>query len=283
MVKLIKNISVVIPTIGENFLFNTIKYVNSGTIIPREILVIIPVKFYNNINKLIFPKNVRVFKTKLASQVHQRIYGFKKAKYQFVMQLDADIIIENKTLESLYNKISSLNYYSAIAPTFKKKNSYTINPIKKILFGYFINREKNLDVWDTWFDDYLNPVTSDINRAKWLPGGCIMHRKNNLILHNYYKYDGKAYDEDLIHSYFLRKNKINLYCSNNIFAASINPNHYEHKSFYDHMKYVLRIYNVKSSIFKFSKGNTVFFHLWFIQWLINELIRFIKFLFIANK
>ena len=53
-------------------------------------------------------------------------------------------------------------------------------------------------------------VDENIFELDWLPGGCIMHHKKNLILHNFYPFPGKAYAEDLIHSIILRNNNLNL-------------------------------------------------------------------------
>ena len=39
----------------------------------------------------------------------------------------------------------------------------------------------------------------------------MLHHRKNLILKNYYPFDGKAYSEDLFHSLELRKNKIKLF------------------------------------------------------------------------
>ena len=39
----------------------------------------------------------------------------------------------------------------------------------------------------------------------WQSGGCVLHKKKNLILDDYYPFSGKAFSEDLIHSYLLKK------------------------------------------------------------------------------
>ena len=38
-----------------------------------------------------------------------------------------------------------------------------------------------------------------------------MHKRENLILNNYFKFSGKAYCEDLFHSILLKKKKVKLY------------------------------------------------------------------------
>ena len=52
--------------------------------------------------------------------------------------------------------------------------------------------------------------TSNVSNTEWLPGCCIMHESKNLILENFYFWDGKAYSEDLYHSYYLKKNGVKL-------------------------------------------------------------------------
>ena len=48
----------------------------------------------------------------------------------------------------------------------------------------------------------------NLHEVEWLPGGCILHSKKNLIKKNYFNFKyKKAYCEDLIHSYFLKKKK----------------------------------------------------------------------------
>ena len=59
----------------------------------------------------------------------------------------------------------------------------------------------------------VNPeeVRERVVSVDWQPGGCILHNKKNLILDNYYPYEGKAYSEDLIHSHLLRKSGLSLF------------------------------------------------------------------------
>ena len=61
----------------------------------------------------------------------------------------------------------------------------------------------------------VNPNYVDLNsnlfEVDWQPGGCIMHRRENIVLEDYYPYSAKAYFEDLIHSHLLRKSGISLF------------------------------------------------------------------------
>ena len=52
-------------------------------------------------------------------------------------------------------------------------------------------------------------------QVDWLPGGCVMHKKQNIILYDFYPFEGKAYCEDLIHSYHLINRGIKLMVTKN--------------------------------------------------------------------
>ena len=126
----------------------------------------------------------------------------------------------------------------------------------------------------------LNVVDEEYNskllKTKWLPGGCILHKKENLVLNNYYEYKGKAYDEDLIHSFLLHNNSIDLCVSKKAFAKSINYHAYEHKNFNTLIKYLYRIYKIKVKLSRDSKGNIFYYHIWFFQWFCSETFRYLK-------
>ena len=61
----------------------------------------------------------------------------------------------------------------------------------------------------------VNPgeVVSNKIFVDWQPGGCILHKKANLILSNYYPFEGKAYCEDIVLSFLLRQSGIKLVVS----------------------------------------------------------------------
>lgn len=65
-----KDVSVVIPTLGGETLIKTIEKVNSGSIIPAEILVCIPEEEVFRVGNIAIG-NVKVIKTKCHGQVAQ--------------------------------------------------------------------------------------------------------------------------------------------------------------------------------------------------------------------
>lgn len=64
--------------------------------------------------------------------------------------------------------------------------------------------------------------------VEWLAGGCVMHRKENLVLDNYFPFKGKAFGEDVIHSIILRSKGIKLFieakaiCSLEIIPSTVS-------------------------------------------------------------
>ena len=58
-------------------------------------------------------------------------------------------------------------------------------------------------------DDY--GVEGSEIEVDWQPGGCILHKRENLILDGYFPFSGKAYSEDLMHSFLLRSAGVRLF------------------------------------------------------------------------
>ena len=211
-------ISVVIPTLGGPTLKETIKSLNEGTIVPFEILLCIPVEYLDKIQSLI-SENVHVVLCYEKGQVKQRICGFKSAKCKYVMQLDDDIIVDRNCLFNLMSEL--LNYDKAsISPAYynlhsRKYFSYLASDgfLLPNKFWRFIsnnsfqklNGKISLSGVNFGFSKVSSVILSD-----WLPGGCVLHKKNNLILENFYPFQGKAFLEDLYHSKMLATNGVTL-------------------------------------------------------------------------
>ena len=51
-------------------------------------------------------------------------------------------------------------------------------------------------------------VSPGMHEAEWISGGCVIHYKHNLFMKNFYPFKGKAWGEDLIHSFHLQKKGI---------------------------------------------------------------------------
>ena len=221
-------LSVVIPSLGANILNNTISSLNSGSIIPDEILISLPsLQHINQVN--ISDHNVRLINANCRGQVAQRIYGFEMAQHEYVLQLDDDIILDIKCIEILMDSIkkTKMSSFSPYYINFQNNSAHakkSHNPIMAIYY-WIVNGRKGY-VPGTIAKAGINfgVNKNDINvgcsqiEVEWQPGGCVLHRRRNLIFNNYFPFPGKAYSEDLIHSFLLKESGIkmvtllNAYC-----------------------------------------------------------------------
>ncbi len=227
-------ISVVIPTLGGNILNETIKRINNGSLKPAEILICIP-ENYTSLLKLDYFDNIRILATKFMGQVAQRAHGFKNAKFNYVLQLDDDIILEYNSLKNLVNNLKSIGNNSAVSPVFLFKDNrndvYKIksNNILKLIFYFFINGNEGFVpgiITRAGTEIGVNQIyiRNKNHKVSWLPGGCILHYKNNLIDYNYFPFKGKAYCEDLFHSKLIENKGVSMFVIKNTYALIDDPN-----------------------------------------------------------
>ena len=213
------NISVVIATLGGEFLEETIESINNSSIVPKEILICIPEECAINLKHLSY-SNTKILKTSVRGQVAQRAVGFQNAKFPFVLQLDDDIKLDLYCLENLLETVISKKNVAAGPKLFdhltKKYHSYLIpSEIKLVWFNkifYFLANGRSGyqpgKISKSGVNFGIPETPSTFHNVDWLCGGCLMHRKENLILTNYYPTSGKAYAEDLFHSKLLRDNNV---------------------------------------------------------------------------
>ena len=215
---MLKDVTVVIPTIGEKKIFRTVYLLNNVNYL-RPACIIISVHFsrYNKVKllKKIY-NNIVIVKTTKKSQVLQRIKGFQKCKTKFALQLDADCFINSKDVLILKKQLIKLGLKSSIAPVFLDiLTDKSLHQLKLNIFNYIkdkilgfkpgINKMGQVASSCLNFGVDKNFMSTDILKTKWLAGGCILHYRINLIKRNYYPFSGKAYCEDLIHSKILTR------------------------------------------------------------------------------
>lgn len=220
-------ISIVIATIGKRNLIPTINSLNDNSIKPEEIIIVFPNHESNNLVELKSINNVKIIKSKFKGQVKQRIEGFKYLKNDIVVQLDDDIILKHDCLERLINVLNN-NGDCAVSPNLfdinKKKSIYNRNQgLKRKIFNLISHGKINIRegiITNSGFESY--PIISKTNQGivstEWLVGGCLMHLKKNLILNDYFEFQGKAYCEDLYHSVLLKKRGIKLFIDSSAIA-----------------------------------------------------------------
>jgi hypothetical protein len=214
-------LSIVIATLGRDSLNQTIEYLNRGTIIPNEILICVPQIEAPKI-KLFNYSNIRVIVTKCRGQVAQRTVGFQQAKEELIMQLDDDVFVRSDCIESMIRYMGNSQNIS-IGPKLFDAVS------KKYYSFHFSSKSRKISIFNKFIFWVINgdqgyqpgrigragvnmgfPEEGNWEDVDWLPGGCVLHRKKNLSLFYSYPFKGKAFAEDLYHSYSLRERGIKL-------------------------------------------------------------------------
>lgn len=244
-------ISIIIPTLG-NFDINNLKYqiINNTEKIKFEIIFSVPKKNYSNLIKLIKYKNIKIVKSKYFNQVKQRIEAIKFAKYNNILQLDDDIILEEFFLTKIYNSSKKLVGNFCISPIFKEINTKKLvykeaTIFRKILyFALFqINLNKmygKISNFGLAFD--FSPNYKNVHKVEWLPGGCMLTKKKYYEFFNTSEFENyeKSYYEDV---YFSLKSKFIKYLDYriNVFLKLSNGG----EDLFTNLKYLNSIYKLK--------------------------------------
>lgn len=274
-------LSVVIPTIGEKELVNTIESLRNSTYKPHEIIVVVPKAFVFRLKELKIA-NITVLETDFAGQVQQRIAGFKIAKGDLVLQLDSDITLSKNCIEKLVKIIINKGDNVVVAPSYavdEVSNIQHTGKLKKLL-KIFINfgqgSIKSLEdsfTWDAWYHNFEWP--KQLSQMNYINGGCLLHWKKNLVLEDYYPYRGKAYGEDLLHSFLLTKKGLRILCEPTA-KVSTYIDSYEFSRFKPFFDFIRKTYAYKLRLVKISDGSFFRFHIWFSLFLINQLVIFLR-------
>ena len=294
--KKILEISIVINTIGENVLNKVLKSILNNSVNVKEIIISIPENKDFCISKdFINENNIKVIKTKFNNQINQRIAGFKIASSQYIMQLDSDVILDKFCIENLYTSILNISAKASVGALIINENDVKknikygfFNIILKFIRNIILNNQIDIDSWSitkagTGFGSEKNKIniSESLVNVDWLSGGCIIHKKQNLILKNYLPYDGKSYCEDLIHSFLLNKKGIKLYLNSRAKCLHQDSFNIYKLSFLDFFGYFVNEYKNRKYFVKLARLNIINFNLWsfaiFTKYLIFKLLKLLKF------
>jgi glycosyltransferase involved in cell wall biosynthesis len=216
-----KTLSVVIATLGGKQLVRTINQLNLGTIVPDEIILCVPKSEFHRVQEC-SAENVRFLQTDIRGQVAQRAYGFQNASGKFVLQLDDDVILESTCVERLLRTIEEYGLSSAVGASLIDNRNFTsvykrqnLSPIFQNIYCWLLNggdQMKAGSIIKSGLNIGWDPDNSNFKcfLVEWLAVGCVLHRKENLVLENFYPFPGKAYCEDLMHSHILESRGISL-------------------------------------------------------------------------
>lgn len=226
----LSNISVVIPTLGSINLKLTLASILNSSIPLLEVIIVIPKNYNFSFDLSEFSKlNIITLYTDIGGQVFQRIEGFKISKGEFVLQLDDDIEFDEFLIERLVNTLISLSDFSAVSPLLTNRfnesvyrESFTI--VSRLFYAlvYFDFKLRQGSI-NSFGKSIGIKSFNKILKVDWLPGGCVLHNKANLILNDYFPFKSKAFMEDLYHSFYLKSKGVTLYVNSNLNAIIVEP------------------------------------------------------------
>ena len=267
--------TVVMATLGGDTLSGTIEQLNRGTIYPAEILVCIPEQEAPRAENLPFA-NVKVIVTECRGQVAQRAIGFQNVSHDVVMQLDDDIMVDENCVAHLLQTLIKYGPNVAVGPALLGRSLGEIARMKDTMLGiyYFLvngrdgSRMGTVSRAGAEFGYDRSKIKKGVHDVEWVPGGCIMHFRKNLITENYFPFKGKAYCEDLLHSHHLAKKGISLKldlsarCSlENVSIASYGIKEFINTIFAD--------YRVRKYYVKLSSKSLLRMHLCYVALVFN--------------
>ncbi len=207
-----------------------------------KVILSIPIGYelHTELEKIKSIDNLKIVKCSKQGQVQQRCYGFKFAKTRFVMQMDDDVKLEVKDIYRLIESLKSLGCRASIAPRFAAYPTglpYQSTPNLNTLEMRKTKIESHLIHGIPWGEEFFGRITPSgfgyhypLNyqanapmQTEWLPGGCLIQYKENLIKDFEYPFSGNAYVEDFIHSHLLIKKGIKLFYDPSVTALTRPP------------------------------------------------------------
>lgn len=224
-------VSVVIATLGGEFLKCTLEHLNSSNLRPHEILICIPELEASKLD-LTLADNVRIVITPKRGQVSQRAHGLGLVKCEFVMQIDDDVFLKPDAIGLLINAIKNTGRCSAVAPLFKDCSTgdyvtryrnnlkgVSKNLIATVIGGAPWGKRRMGRIDKAGIPYFIDHAFCNLNRlisVEWVPGGCVLTRRVDLIDVDYFPFEGKAFSEDVIHSLLWRQRGVRLFVEPNV-------------------------------------------------------------------
>ena len=139
-----------------------------------------------------------------------------------VLQLDDDIIVDKKCIEVMCAALSECGSNVAVGPTMlnigNKSSVYKRQRTPRLIrraYYWLMNGSSgyvpgSIDKSGSAVGVDFNEMATNQVNVEWLPGGCVMHYRDNLVLENFWPLSGKAFYEDVAHSLTLSSRGIRL-------------------------------------------------------------------------
>lgn len=208
-------ISVVIPTYNRpNALFDTIRSICSGNVIPDEIIVVDqtvpPVEFPQELQAMMHTGPLQVLHADTPSLTKSRNIGLKRAKNEIVLFCDDDILMGGGVMQALYDDMCD-NHIALVAGIHYKDNilfAGTQDCIWKSVISSMIGvkkfwRKDGYVIHSSMRGRYASGI-SKMARTEWAMGYFFCIKKSICMENNIYFDENLiryAYAEDLDFSY----------------------------------------------------------------------------------
>ncbi|MDC1356388.1 hypothetical protein N8310_02235 [Pseudomonadota bacterium] len=255
------NITVVIPSLGGSVLNKTLMFLNKGIVKPDLILICVPKGVWPKFSYSKKKTNVKIIQCPLRGQVKQKIFGFKHVKSKYTLQLDDDILVDKICLKALLYSAKTKSSKNAFGAVLRSKTNqiskFLSESILDKLTNFIIFGEKKLKMRSVLKTGVPTNIFDQkglfLSKTEWL-NGILFTNTKNLLKFDYYKLEGKAYNEDLIYSGILRKNSINLWVNNKAICFEQKDNIF-YKNERHTYAYWIKIYRTRKIIISLYKGS----------------------------
>ena len=271
----------VIPTLGGDSLSTTVAALNSGSLVPTEIIVCIPRNECTKIGE-VRSSNTIVLPTDCQGQVAQRACGFKVARSKYVMQLDDDILVDKYCVQQLSELIRGFAGKVAVAPSLLDSSTGesvfrrpTRRSLTRRIYYWLLNGHEGYQpgrIYQSGSGDGLDPTGSDKRayEVEWLAGGCVLHQRENLVLDDFYPFKGKAYCEDFIHSHLLRSKGVRLFVDANS-TCYVDVLSYLSQDFVPFLKNLVHDYRARIYFMKLRSRKSIRVYFFYLAMVANYL------------
>lgn len=230
-------LSIVIATLGGESLTHTLECINRSSFLAYEVLICVP-DFAKKRVLEFNTGNQRVLVTKYKGQVSQRSEGFLSAKGDYVLQIDDDVRFDENAIQELMKVLQSLGPGNVVGPVFydittgNSLANYS-NGISELIKNIYFKLICDLPWGRRRLGKFskctcsvsIDPHISNgkVEEVEWLAGGFVLSKIDDLIMNNFYNYSGKAYCEDILHSWEREKRGIKHYVASGIKISISNP------------------------------------------------------------
>jgi hypothetical protein len=214
----------VIASVGGASLYDVISRLKASSYEIYEIIVVLPQGVALD-PAYVADHGLLEIQSPKKGQVAQRALGLGVAQGQLVIQMDDDLCFDTHFLKryvECFVDLSATHSALALGPRFAHKlgvrrSNRVFSAVREFLKSIYLFTLGGLP-WSkdrmgtcsnlTFAAGYDETEEGNSMISQWLAGGCVLTRKDNLILDDFYPFQGKAYCEDLLHSRLRRERNV---------------------------------------------------------------------------